>query len=223
MKVKVSLESVFYVIGRFYFFFLDYFHALLLPLTKRQSVCGMSPSLCTGEGEVPVLGSLRMLGMALQGARDSPLGTNLLVVWAQLGNTCSGQGALLFLVSQTDAFELGGMDKILPPTQPLQAEVWAGTLSHGGEVGQRRVVKGAQLGTQSVLSQCPRMLRLRCPRCFPALPHGHGDIFLTLAEQQQCHSAGDFPGYCGRYEAGTWGCLCGCHLWPPEPPRVLRA
>lgn len=121
MKAKTTLAGGFCSIGRFYFFFLDFFFFLHLCCLEARGE-GMDPSLCMGETPAP--GSLHTPGLELQGG-NLCLGTSLLT---DLRSKPSGQAAFIFMVSQTDAYELSGVKS--PSPQPA---VKVCALSHGGE------------------------------------------------------------------------------------------
>lgn len=89
------MTGVFSNIGKFYFLLLEYFHALVPPVTKRQepfSVCWEQRGDCpevSGEGRAGIAGDEEL----------SALGTSLLRVGADLRRG-SGQMAFDFLMSQ---------------------------------------------------------------------------------------------------------------------------
>lgn len=84
----------FIILASFISFSWDVFMHLCHLQPKSKSL-----SLCAGSGEVTVLRSLGTAGLALQGMRDSALGTSLLRVGADLRRGCV-QMAFDFLMSQ---------------------------------------------------------------------------------------------------------------------------
>lgn len=108
----------------------------------------------------------------------------------------------MFLLSQADGYELGGINPS-SPAQALPAKVqvapWA--------LEERWDVTWLQ-------SQFPNVLTgLTSPRCFPPLPQGHVDLSFVSAMWQQGDSSGAFPGHLGW----VWD----HHQWTLEPSRAI--